>query len=418
MHLSRAQQALAGHGAQSVDTFAERVFGYLPRADQRRWVQTYLKGLLLTDGRKSMRRVAESVSGSPTVWYSLQQFINSSPWEWGPARDALTRWIEERSSVRALTITPVILPKRGDQSVGVHQRFDLSCGRTINCQLAVGLFLSCPGANFPVDWRLVLPRQWTDDPGLRQRARIPETESFRPQWRHMVDLLADHVGSTSSPDVPIVADMSDATDLVELTALLVGTRRDFIVAVDPRLVSAREGKVSDQRLHNRLQRTPHDGPRPRSGLVVGGRPLGSDVRRTWSQHTAAVTGSDGRFRQAQILSTLVRQPVPKPQQGGGDQWPYRLFTELAADGRPGSRIWFTNLTHHRLDELLELTRLYVSSTVTADCMDGRYELLDFAGRSFPAWHHHMTMASAAYAHLRLADSGYPSLSYLTGQRGA
>jgi len=74
--------------------------------------------------------------------------------------------------------------------------------------------------------------------------------------------------------------------------------------------------------------------------------------------------------------------------------------------------------HHRLDELLELTRLYVSSTVTADCMDGRYELLDFAGRSFPAWHHHMTMASAAYAHLRLADSGYPSPLVLAGRRGA
>ncbi|MER7834530.1 hypothetical protein ABTY98_01100 [Streptomyces sp. NPDC096040] len=46
------------------------------------------------------------------------------------------------------------------------------------------------------------------------------------------------------------------------------------------------------------------------------------------------------------------------------------------------------------------------------------KLLDFAGRSFPAWHHHMTMASAAYAHLRPADSGYPSLPYLAGQRGA
>lgn len=418
MHLSRAQQVLAGPGAQSVDTFAKRVFGYLPRADQRRWAQTYLKGLLLTDGRKSMRRVAESVSGSPTVWYSLQQFINSSPWEWEQARDALTRWIEERSSVRALTITPVILPKRGDQSVGVHQRFDVSCGRTINCQLAVGLFLSCPGANFPVDWRLVLPRQWTDDPGLRQRARIPETESFRPQWRHMVELLADHVGSTSSPHVPVVADMSDATDLVELTALLDSTGRDFLVAVNPRLVSPREGKVPEQRSPNGLRRTSHGRPRQRTGFVAGDRPIGPDVRRTWSRHTAAVTGSDGRFRQAQIVSTLIRQPARKAQQGGGDQRPYRLFTELAADGRPGSRIWFTNLTHHRLDELLELTRLYVSSTVTADCMDGRYELLDFAGRSFPAWHHHMTMASAAYAHLRLADSGYSSLPHLAGQRGA
>jgi len=148
MYSARSQQALTGAGAQSVDIFAQQVFGYLPRADQRRWAATYLKGLLLTNGKKSMRRVAESVSGSPTVWYSLQQFMNSSPWEWEQARDALTQWIEARSSVRAWTLTPVILPKRGDQSVGVHQRFDSSCGRTINCQLAVGLFLSCPGPIF------------------------------------------------------------------------------------------------------------------------------------------------------------------------------------------------------------------------------------------------------------------------------
>jgi hypothetical protein len=412
MYSARAQQALTAAEAQSVGSFAQQIFGYLSRADQRRWAETYLKGLLLTNGKKSMRRVAESVSGSATVWYSLQQFINSSPWEWEPARDALTRWVEERSSVRAWTLTPVILPKRGDQSVGVHQRFDAASGRTVNCQLAVGLFLACPGANFPVDWRLVLPRQWTDEPGLRQRARIPETECFRPQWRHMVDLLAGRVGCASPADVPVVADMSDATDVEELTALLDGTGRGFIVALDPRLGFLRRGKAQEPRLPpGRVRRAPQNGLRYDSRSVVGTQRGGTDGGRTWNQHTAVVTGSDGKFRQTRILSTLLLQ-------GDTEQRPYRLFTELSPDGRPGSRIWLTNLVHHRLDELLELTRLYVSSTVTADCMDGRYALLDFAGRSFPAWHHHMTMASAAYAHLRLADSGYPPPLFLAGQRGA
>ncbi|MEV5383651.1 transposase [Streptomyces sp. NPDC052721] len=71
-------------GARSVETFAQQIFGYLPRADQRRWAGTCLKGLLLTDGKKSVRRLAGSVSDSPTVRYSLQQFINGSPWGWQP----------------------------------------------------------------------------------------------------------------------------------------------------------------------------------------------------------------------------------------------------------------------------------------------------------------------------------------------
>ncbi|MCL6673569.1 hypothetical protein [Streptomyces panaciradicis] len=215
--------------------------------------------------------------------------------------------------------------------------------------------------------------------------------------------------------------MSDATDLAELTALLNGTGRDFIVAVNPRLVSAHEPAVPERHTRGRPHRPLHDDPRHGMGLVAGGRPVGTDTRRAWSrqwsQPTAAVTGSDGRFRQAQILSTLIRLPAARPQQGGAGRRPYRVFTELAVDGRPDSRIWLTDLIHHRLDELVELTRLYVSSTVTADCMDGRYELLDFAGRSFPAWHHHMTMASAAYTHLRLSDAGHPSLP-LAGLRGA
>lgn len=125
-----------------------------------------------------------------------------------------------------------------------------------------------------------------------------------------------------------------------------------------------------------------------------------------------MTGADGRFRQAQILSTLMWQ------QTGGEQRAYRLFTELGLAGQPSSQLWLTHPVHHRLDELLELTRLHISSTVTADCMDGSYGLLDFAGRSFPAWHHHMTMASAVYTHMRLAHAWHPMAPLLAGQRSA
>ncbi|MFD3939112.1 hypothetical protein ACFWSF_09295 [Streptomyces sp. NPDC058611] len=35
-------------------------------------------------------------------------------------------------------------------------------------------------------------------------------------------------------------------------------------------------------------------------------------------------------------------------------------------------------------------------------------MLDFAGRSFLGWHHHMTMTSAAYAYSRLASAPGPA----------
>ncbi|WP_200308875.1 IS701 family transposase [Streptomyces adelaidensis] len=408
MSPTRAWQAMAGPGTHPVDTLVEELFGYLPRADQRRWAHVYLRGLLLTDGKKSMRRLAESVSASPTAWYSLQQFINSSPWEWEPARDALTRWVEERSSVRAWTLTPVVLPKRGGHSVGVHQRFDASTGRRINCQLGIALFLSCPGANFPVGWRLFLPQQWTDDPQLRRRARIPETESFQPQWKHMLDLMGSMAPRTSSLSVPVVADMSDATDFRDLTSQLDSTGRDFVVAVHPRQLSASVCGVRELTLPSGARIGHH----VRADTAVDAPTGVPAARRTWSRRIATVTGADGRFRQAQVLSTLM------PQQTDGGRQAYRLFTELDTAGRPSSQVWLTNLVHHRLDELLELTRLYISSTVTADLMDGHHELLDFAGRSFPAWHHHMTMASAAYTYMRLAHALHPMEPRLAERRSA
>ncbi len=412
-----AHQTPADMGARSVETFAQQIFGYLPRADQRRWAGTYLKGLLLTDGKKSVRRLAGSVSDSPTVWYSLQQFINSSPWDWEPGRDALARWIGRRSSVRAWTVTPVILPKRGDQSVGVHQRFDPLSGRTVNCQMATVLFLSCPGANFPVDWRLFLPRQWADDPGLRRRARIPEAEHFRPQWRHTLDLIADRAGRTGSPQVPVVADMTEAPDVTELTELLDATGRDFVVAVHPRALSAGTGRAGERSPAGYPRGALRGRPRRGPGGVAGGA-AGAGAPRIWNRHAAAVTGSDGRFRQAQVLSALIWRPVREGTGTSGERRAYRLFSELGPDGAPDSRLWLTNLVHHRLDELLELARCYVSSLDTTECLDGRYELLDFAGRSFPAWHHHMTMVSAAYAHLRLVGSARPSVLVPTGRRPA
>ncbi|MCL6731937.1 hypothetical protein PWE32_09610 [Streptomyces neyagawaensis] len=47
-----------------------------------------------------------------------------------------------------------------------------------------------------------------------------------------------------------------------------------------------------------------------------------------------------------------------------------------------------------------------------------HDLLDFAGRSFPAWHHHMTMASAAYTYTRLAHVAHPMEPPLAGRRSA
>src|SRR5690349_2280923 len=98
---------------------AQRLFAHLPRADQRRRADVYVKGLLTTPGKKTLRRIAASVTPSPTAPQSLQQFVNDSGWPWRPVRAELATWITEHTAAHAWTLSPVVIPKRGALSAGV-----------------------------------------------------------------------------------------------------------------------------------------------------------------------------------------------------------------------------------------------------------------------------------------------------------
>lgn len=69
------------------------LFASLPRSDQRRKGEVYLRGLLKAEGRKSIRNIAAHV-GDRAAEQSLHHFVVSSTWDWGPVRAALARYLE------------------------------------------------------------------------------------------------------------------------------------------------------------------------------------------------------------------------------------------------------------------------------------------------------------------------------------
>lgn len=378
-----------------IAAYAEELFGHLPRADQRRWAHAYLQGLLTTPGKKSVRRLAAAVSTSPTASQSLQQFVNASPWEWDPAREELMRWVERRAPVRAWTIAPTVLPKRGEHSVGVHRRFVPSVGRTVNCQVCLGLFLSVPGHNVPVDWRLFLPDHWTDDKVLRRRTRIPDNVRHRPLWADTLDLLATAAARTSLAAVPVVADMTELPSVAPLVSGLTSRGFDFVVAVPDGMQVIADGHLKSQ---------PAGRPAASSSTLSARSFLAMNSRR--HPHTATVTATDGEQRLLRILNGLVR--VPGVREGvGTPHRTYRLFAEWHPDEQRPSRVWLTNMVQARMNELLALTRLRAGTAATVHSLREHLGLLDFEGRSFPGWHHHMTLVSAAYAYSRLAVPAEP-----------
>jgi SRSO17 transposase len=61
--------------------FAEAVFEPLARADQRRWGEVYLRGLMVDGKRKSIQPMAERLPDGNEQ--ALQQFVGQSPWTGG-----------------------------------------------------------------------------------------------------------------------------------------------------------------------------------------------------------------------------------------------------------------------------------------------------------------------------------------------
>ncbi|MEU3350849.1 transposase [Streptomyces sp. NPDC037389] len=379
-------------GTAPLVSFAEEVFGYLPRADQRRWAHAYLEGLLSTPGKKTVRRLAAAVSASPTASQSLHQFVNASPWDWGPALRSLAHWTLRRAVPRAWTIGTVVMPKRGESSVGVHRRFDPASGRTVNCQVGVGIFLSTETEPVPLGWRILLPSRWTDDDTLRERARIPESSvGDRPASAQVLDLVHTLHSRTTATPLPVVADMTSCTEAGSLIRGLGRTGCDFVVAVPASLAVLPGGRSRGE---------DHDTPVPVRRLVYQGDGFGE---------VPALLGTPGPVPGGQprrLLNTLVRLPERPGTRTGTDATPpvFRAFARRVPGRQADEPVWITNLTRHSAEELIALTGHHARTAGALRILEDDFGLRDFEGRSFPGWHHHMTLVSAAFAYSRLADA--------------
>ncbi|MEU3337221.1 transposase [Streptomyces sp. NPDC006668] len=357
---------------------AQRLFAHLPRADQRRWADVYLRGLLATPGKKTLRRIAASVTSSPTAPQSLQQFVNDSAWPWRPVRAELARWIAEQTAAHVWTLSPVVIPKRGALSAGVHRRFVPAFGRTVNCQLAVGAFHSGAFGDLSVDWRLYLPRRWTEDAALRQQARIPESTGHATVAELCLSLAAQLARNTPRM-APVVVHTDGHIDAEPVIAGLQARGLEWIVAVPDTLP---------------LSPAPAAGPHPAdpAAPTPAPQPAGDLLRRR------ARPAADGPLAPGRSRLGTVR--VLLPGTGAG------LLVGAWTGSRPRpDRLWLTNLPEA---DTRALDVIGSASAVRIGDTEADLGLHDFAGRSYPGWHRHATLVSVASAHRSLGHAACPA----------
>ncbi|WP_150241756.1 IS701 family transposase [Nocardiopsis quinghaiensis] len=350
-----------------LETFVQRVFQHMNRPTQRQSATVYIRGILATPGKKSINRIASTLGLPDRVRHSLRHLVNDSPWDWEPARAELARSVHDLGEAHAWALVPAFIPKRGAKSPGVHRAFVPTIERTINCQIGMGLFLVGGNGAVPVDWRLVLPHQWVRDDELRRGARVPDDALARPLWAEMLH-LADATRALDCPPAPLVAKVCTTSDTTGLIRGLARRRRDFVLTVLERVEL------------------------PLAASPVRSRGAVDILWSAFLRGHASATGHGGR----RLLSTLVRLDDSTPQGGS-----YRLFAEWPRGATRPVRMWLTNRTELPLGELLDVTSVYQSALLTVQDLQDRFGLLDFEGRTFPGWHHHATLVSAAYCFDRL-----------------
>jgi DDE superfamily endonuclease len=78
-------------------------------------------------------------------------------------------------------MTPV--REEGVRSAGVRRQYSVTAGKVENCQIGRFLAYASPKGRALIDRELYLPKSWTDDPALCQRAAVPADVGFatKPQ---------------------------------------------------------------------------------------------------------------------------------------------------------------------------------------------------------------------------------------------
>ncbi len=166
--------------------FAEDLFQSISRKDQRRWGQSYLRGLLLDGKRKSSQPMATRLArGDPAadayaLEQALQQFVNQSPWDPVPVRRRLAQRMTTTIGPAAWVIDDTGFPKFGRWSVGVAPQYCGALGKVANCQVGVSVHAVTDQTSCPINWRLFCPRSGTTTPSGAAGRTCPPTSATGP----------------------------------------------------------------------------------------------------------------------------------------------------------------------------------------------------------------------------------------------
>jgi SRSO17 transposase len=382
-----------------LEAFAADMLESLPRKDQRARGECYLRGLMLEGRRKSIEPMAARLGGE-VHYQALHHFVAVSPWDWRPVRRRLAERLVAELGPTAWAVDDTGFPKDGSWSVGVQRQYSGTLGKTANCQLGVSVNAVTEQASCPLDWRLFLPESWDDDTIRRAACQVPDSVHHRPKWQLVLDMV-DELDQWGLRPPVLVADCGYG-DAGEFRQGLDDREIGYVVQV--------KGETCAYPEQTRPERLPYRGrgqpskPRyrqPRASvkqLVLQAGPQ-AGVELIWRRGSKGLQRS--RFVALRIRPAGV-SPRRRARQDGGELAVRWLLAEWPADQPEPTRYWLSNLPETTpLVELVRLGKLRWRIEQDYRELKGALGLDHFEGRSWPGWHHHVTLVSVAHGFLTL-----------------
>jgi SRSO17 transposase len=144
--------------AAGLEAVHARIAPRFARAEPRRRVLAYLRGLLGAVTRKNGWQLAE-YAGEATP-DGMQRLLATAGWDPDRVRDDLRGYVVEHLSDPAavLVVDETGFLKKGTTSVGVQRQYSGTAGKVDNCQLGVFLAYASPRGRAFIDGNCTYPR--------------------------------------------------------------------------------------------------------------------------------------------------------------------------------------------------------------------------------------------------------------------
>jgi SRSO17 transposase len=372
--------------AARLEEYFDRIGSHLKDRRKRESFAMYASGILGDGERKSVEPIAARACADPSrvhnIHCKLLHFLGQSRWDDRAVRQEAARYaleaMQKQGDVVPWIIDDTGFLKQGTHSVGVQRQYTGSAGKITNCQVGVSLAAATAHDHVPLDFELYLPQPWIDDAERRREARIPDDVRFQTKIELALGMIERAKQAGLSGNIMLAdAAYGDSTTFRNAVRYLWGF--DFAVGVSSNL------KVIPLN--------------PRHQVATGAATIGDVARSLPHNAFRKLTWRDGS--KGRLSSRFCFMQVKTTHDDGialEDREPLWLIIEWPEHEDQPTKFALSTLPDRMskkqivriLKERWRTERMY-------EDLKGELGLDHFEGRSFPGWHHHVSVVLCCYA---------------------